>query len=232
MASNGAVLRIHLFGAARGESIALEFPDGKWGVVDAFAASPGDPTTNPVHGLLTAKQVDQLEFLRLTHPHEDHFRGMGQLLRDFSVKQFWTFCGLDPMDFRLLRTYFLAEAEQAGRSALKESAEELASIFDHVERLRVPRQVVMSRRDIYPVPRDDGGELAIRGIEPTDDRMDKYRRSLLRSFLDQPGKLQALPYARHNTISIAMRISFGQASVLLGGDVEEEGWNGARARGD
>ena len=149
---------------------------------------------------------------------------MSQLLRDFTVKQFWTFCGLDPTDFILLRTYFQAEADQAGRSSLKNSAAELASIFDLVQQSGIQRQVVVSRRDIYPVPRDDDIRIEIRGIAPTDERSQSYKQSMLTSLVKQRGTVQALPYAAHNTISIALRIRYRIATVLLGGDVEEEGW--------
>ena len=224
MASNAGSLRIYLFGATQGESIAIQLPNGKWGVVDCFASSLTSPATNPVHALLKASRVEEIEFLCLTHPHVDHFNGMSHLLRDFSVKQFWTFCGLDPTDFRLLCTYFQAEAEQAARSALKLSAAELASIFDLVLESGIQRQVVVSRRDIYPVPSDDDVRIEIRGIAPTDERAQSYKQSMLTSLVKKRGTVQALPNAAHNTISIALRIRYGKSTVLLGGDVEEEGW--------
>ncbi len=181
MAVEAGLLRIYLFGATRGESIAIQLPNGKWGVVDCFASSLDSTATNPVHALLKSKNVDQIEFLCLTHPHVDHFNGMSRLLSDFSVKQFWTFWALDPNDFRLLSAYFIAEAEQAGRSNLKSSAEELASIFDAVERFGIKRQVVTSRRDIYPLPSDDDSGIEIRGIAPTDDRSKIYKQSIFKS---------------------------------------------------
>ncbi len=88
----------------------------------------------------------------------------------------------------------------------------------------IQRQVVVSRRDIYPVPRDDDLRIEIRGIAPTDERSQSYKQSILTSLVKQRGTVQALPYAVHNTISIALRIRYRKATVLLGGDVEEEGW--------
>src|ERR1700678_498036 len=101
LTSEIGLFRLYLYGATEGESIALQLPSGKWGVVDSFASSLENPATNPVYSLLKAKNVDQIEFLCLTHPHDDHFKGMSQLLHGFDVKQFWTFCGLDPADFNL-----------------------------------------------------------------------------------------------------------------------------------
>ncbi len=225
LGSDSAPLKIYVFGSIEGESIVLHLPNGKWGVVDSFAPSLKDPSTNPAFGLLRQKNVTELEFLCLTHPHDDHFRGMSQLLKGFSVKQFWTFIGPDPQDISLLKSYFLAEAQQADRTVFKESAEELASVFDLVEQAGIDRQTVISRRAMYPVPRNSVFNVEIWGLAPTDDRARIYKKSLMNSLFKNPAKVEAMPHAKHNTISIGLRIRFGQAKVLLGGDVEKEAWN-------
>jgi hypothetical protein len=149
---------------------------------------------------------------------------MSQILRGFKVKQFWTFFGPDPKDVQLLKTYFLAEARQVDRAALKETAQELVSIFDIVEANGINRQLVISRRQMYPVPRDEEARVEFWGIAPTDDRTLNYKRAVLKSLAGHAGKVRALPRAKHNTISIGLRITFGRAKVLLGGDIEKEGW--------
>jgi hypothetical protein len=149
---------------------------------------------------------------------------MSQLLKEFTVRQFWTFIGPDPQDISLLKNYFLAEAQQADRAVLKESAAELASIFDLVDRDRINRQTVISRRHMYPVPRDISLSVEISGLAPTDERARVYKNSLMKSLFKKPGAVQAMPHAKHNTISVGLRITFGQARVVLGGDVEREAW--------
>jgi len=224
MTTEAGFLRIYVYGASEGESIALHFPNNAWGVVDSLASSPRDPGTNPVHRLLKDKKVSEIEFLCITHPHADHFMGMTQFFRDFRVKQFWTFFGLEPTDFKLLRTYFLAEAAQANRARLKEAAQELTSIFDAAESSGIEPQLVMSLRRLHPVPRDDALRFEVWGIAPTDKSVRRYKRNLLNSFTRNPVAVQALPHAKHNEISIGLRINFGKTMILLGGDVEEEGW--------
>ena len=224
MTSDPALLKIFVFGSTEGESIVLRLPIGKWGVVDSFASSLGDPATNPAFELLKREHVREIEFLCLTHPHDDHFRGMSQLLKEFAVRQFWTFIGPDPQDIALLKTYFLAEAQQVDRAVLKESAAELVSIFDLVDQGRIDRQTVISRRLMYPVPRDSSLSVEISGLAPTDDRARVYKKSLMKSLARKRGAVQAMPHAKHNTISVGLRITFGQARVVLGGDVEKEAW--------
>lgn len=224
MTTESGLLRVYVYGASEGESIALHLPNGAWGVVDSFASSSGDPATNPIHRLLRDKNVAEIEFLCITHPHADHFMGMSQLFRDFEVKHFWTFIGLEPTDFKLLQTYFLTEAAQANRASLREAAQELSSIFDAAKSSGIEPQLVVSRRRLHPVPRDDASRLEIWGIAPADRSVRRYKDSLLNSFKRNPIAVQALPYAKHNEISIGLRIVFGRTLILLGGDVEGEGW--------
>lgn len=143
MTSDIARLKIYVFGSTEGESIVLHLPNGRWGVVDSFVSSLNDPGTNPAYRLLKRENVTEIEFLCLTHPHDDHFRGMSQLLEGFTVRQFWTFMGPDPQDVSLLKTYFLAEAAQADRAVLMESAAELVSLFEFVDRGPIEPQIVI-----------------------------------------------------------------------------------------
>ena len=155
MTSDPPLLKIFVFGSTEGESIALRLPNGKWGVVDSFAPSLSDPTTNPAsQAVESGRSVAEIEFLCLTHPHDDHYRGMSQLLKEFAVRQFWTFIGPDPHDVSLLKSYFLAEAEQADRAVLKESAAELASIFDLVD--QKPHRSTVCHLPSLDVPRAQG----------------------------------------------------------------------------
>ena len=74
------------------------------------------------------------------------------------------------------------------------------------------------------MPRDSSLRVEISGIAPTDDRTRAYKNSLMKSLFKNPAAVQAMPHAKHNTISVGLRITFGQARVILGGDVEKEAW--------
>ena len=78
-------LEIHVFGAAKGESIVLRLPSGQWGVVDCYSGSLKDSSKNPVLKFLTDRGVDHLAFLCMTHPHDDHYRGMSHLLERWII---------------------------------------------------------------------------------------------------------------------------------------------------
>src|SRR5687768_11084144 len=87
-------LRLHVLGGAAGESIVLGLPGGKWGVVDCYCRDVGSPARNPTLQLLKQEGARELEFVCLTHPHDDHYRGMSHLFESFPVRNFWRFGAL------------------------------------------------------------------------------------------------------------------------------------------
>ena len=129
MTTEPPLLTVHVLGAGKGESIVLRLPDGRWGVVDCYAGSVADPLTNPTLQFLSEQGATELEFLCLTHPHDDHFRGMSQLLETFPVRYFWHFNGLSGRDFFKLVEYLRDEAEGTGLATEVESAREFGRIF-------------------------------------------------------------------------------------------------------
>src|SRR4051812_30004220 len=84
-------LRIHVLGGGKGESIVLELPNGERGVVDCYARELRGPDANPTVQLLRSQGVNRLAFVCLTHPHDDHFRGLSHLFDTMPVAEFWRF---------------------------------------------------------------------------------------------------------------------------------------------
>lgn len=79
-----AFIRVHVFDVGFGDSILLEFPENKWGVIDCnygFNSPNNDP---PVLSYLKSKNVNNLEFICLTHPHLDHFQGLWKVCKYYS----------------------------------------------------------------------------------------------------------------------------------------------------
>ena len=75
-------LSIAVFGPGKGEAIVVRLPDGSVGVVDG-CREPKDTETgrgDPVRELLDRIKCPELAFVCLTHPHDDHYAGLGRLL--------------------------------------------------------------------------------------------------------------------------------------------------------
>jgi hypothetical protein len=221
------LLELHVFGTGQGESILVRLPDGKWGVVDYFGSRRGDPSSNPAQAYLGSRGVEELEFVCLTHPHDDHYRGMSQLLERFPPRHLWLFPILDAKTAARLAEYLgLVELDS---SDPQEAADELAKILDWCNRRNKPAaqcrlKYVDLGKDIYPSPEDTQSALRIRGIAPAPRLMKSYFEQLLACFRPDGTLQKKLPHRQHNVISVALMIEWNQTRIVLGGDVEREGW--------
>lgn len=77
-------LRIYVFPCGHGDTIVLELPDGRWALVDCCLAK-SNGTWDAFLAFAENKKIDHFAIIILSHPHFDHFRGMSDLLRHFSV---------------------------------------------------------------------------------------------------------------------------------------------------
>ena len=99
---------VHIFDVGHGDSLLIQSPKGSIGIVDCCKRG----SAIPVRDFLIAKQVKQIEFIVLTHHHEDHYSGMLELLEfcdknSIVINKFFDL-GLNPktldLDFRSTRS--------------------------------------------------------------------------------------------------------------------------------
>jgi beta-lactamase superfamily II metal-dependent hydrolase len=227
-------LELHILNAGYGESIVIHTPDGKWGVVDCYASSGDDLRTNPTLCLLQHREVTDLEFVCLTHPHSDHYRGILQLFDEFQVRSFWRYGAISP---KQLFQYLKGDAGKRGYDDDRERRSKDADVFlaimrrvqERIDRKdleveHLTRMKLLYRREICSGGNPDPVPFEIHSIAPSSTHVEQYQQDL-RQCLDDDGRLKAtFPRLRHNDISAALLLRYGATSVTLGGDVERVGW--------
>jgi competence protein ComEC len=84
-------LRITVLDVGQGDSVLVDFPDGRAMLVDGGGevGSSFDPGRSIVAPVLAARRRRRLDVVALTHPHPDHFLGLAAALRDVEVGAFW-----------------------------------------------------------------------------------------------------------------------------------------------
>lgn len=222
----GPTLKVHVLGARKGESIVLELPDGRWGVIDCYARNVERPDSNPTVRFLRQANVERLEFVCLTHPHDDHFRGMSDLFVVFPVAQFWRFGSWSRQQLRELLFGVGVEAKRGGKDETR-SADDLRRTLGLVRdrsRQRGLRFVsVTDCKMLLDGPVRDGPRITIRSVAPSSARAEAYQAAVLRHAIWERDLASAAvepPRPRHNEISIALVVEFGAARLVLGGDVD------------
>lgn len=80
----GGLFAAHFIDVGQGDATLLASPDGQYMLIDC---GPADSAAYLLK-YLTDAGVEALEYLVLTHPHEDHYGGAEQVIRNFPVEHF------------------------------------------------------------------------------------------------------------------------------------------------
>lgn len=85
------VLRISALDVGQGDSILIDFPDGRSMLVDGggMVGNPVDPGTRVILPVLAARRRSSVDVLSLTHPHPDHFTGLATVAANLPFGELW-----------------------------------------------------------------------------------------------------------------------------------------------
>ena len=225
-------LGLHVINAGYGESIVLEMPGDRWGVIDCYAPELNKPDLNPTLQFLRTRSVQRLEFVALTHPHEDHYQGITDLLDYLEVAYFWWFDGVSSSDLPRLINGLREEAgEQKTKDRSKQrSIRYLDQMFLTVIEQQKAHTLGITQMahfsELYPRPvggMHPRGTVQIRALAPCTNTVQRYQAKLHQCFKDEQLK-QKMAALDHNQISAALLVEYGETRIILGGDVENKSW--------
>jgi beta-lactamase superfamily II metal-dependent hydrolase len=78
-----AQLKAYFVNVGQGDATYIELPNGSNVLID------GGPSGVPIYEFLKAKGVTKIDHVVLTHPHNDHYRGLKKVFAAFDVKNFY-----------------------------------------------------------------------------------------------------------------------------------------------
>lgn len=82
-ASLWAQLDVTFVNVGQGDAIFIEFPNGKKALID------GGNSGVLIDNFLRSKGVTRLDFVALTHPHSDHYRGLKKVFSNYQVDNYY-----------------------------------------------------------------------------------------------------------------------------------------------
>lgn len=233
-------LTLYALGPGFGESVVLCMPDGLWMVVDGCTC--GDD--NLPLALLDGIGQHDVDLLAITHPDEDHIRGLDAILRDKRVHTVWRY-----PHGKMVRDFLSCRLERSGPRPDRRLAS-LYRLHEALEDAIKDGEVeVIEGGTEGPAPwLGRTGEYEVSNIAPTSydamrmeaqfDELITLRRDdveaserLLR-YLSGRGQWSDRP----NSVSLALTVAWGESRLLLGGDVENgtthrnSGWRGVIRR--
>src|SRR2546428_3893 len=88
-----SMLRLHVLSCGHGDTLLLQMPKKKWALIDCHL--PGIDARNRFFQYVESLGITTLNYVVLTHPDSDHYRGMRHVLEHFSTngRELGFYCG-------------------------------------------------------------------------------------------------------------------------------------------
>lgn len=219
-------LEVSVFGPGVGESIVVHLGHGEWMVVDScLNPKTGRPAALEYLCALGVDVRSAVKLLVLTHWHDDHVRGAGQILEHAKAAQ--VVCSAKDHG----SAFF--EAVETAREARQPATglDEMAQILGTLLRRRLPNQRPESAgpmwaaegRTLFQRGTVANGHQAVRlvALSPSDSTLTLAMHEL-RQFLPRPaGPERRVVRLTPNERSVVVFAEAGTRAILLGADLEE-----------
>lgn len=214
-------IEITLIGPGYGESILIHLGNNKWIVVDScLDASTMRPAPLAYLESLGLKSNEVVQLIVASHWHDDHIRGLGEVLKECPNANFCCSSALSKNEFVAMVYRYVDGNEVAGGAGPKE----MHSIFETLaSRPQIAKKAQQNRKilNVDSSGSGHGEECNIWTLSPSDKQIDL--------FLDGIAKL--LPSAKQtksraatqspNQNAVVLWIQIGDVNIMLGSDLEE-----------
>jgi hypothetical protein len=220
------ILEITVLWPGFGESVVLHIPGFGWGVIDSCVFKG---SCLPLC-YLKRLNVDRLGFVFLSHPHQDHYQGMDDLLNAFpSIEMVGRYQGNSIEELKR----FWTRQDVANGTNLSES---LSKVFNALKRAadRGARYQKLSEMVTFEKQGStaNGNYVSkIVALSPSAESEERYAEALQRCIPRVGKRMKPLKTNDRNLIASAIWIGVNQINILLGSDVEkgtmrQTGWKG------
>ena len=225
-------LEVHIYGPGFGETIFLRWPrsGGGWhgALVDAHSPDDGQWLAQKLRIL----GLTELEFVVATHPHLDHILNLAAGLERSAVSVGCGFFWPPFMDTSWIQFFDRLAAQRDGD--LPKTAKMIRQWFGYWDKQYETRQTFprsMEGRNDFRNEYSStiqGEPLLVKAIGPWDAITSRLAVNVSTS-RQRSGRID-YEHRHANDVSIALLIEYGNAQIVLGGDMEEINWNSLTRR--
>lgn len=218
-------LEVSLFGPGYGECVVVHLGEGRWLVVDSCKERGASlPAPLAYFEKLGVNVAEDVVFVLASHWHDDHTRGLAQVVRACPNATFIMPEALKSKDFvNLVRS--------VGVSSMIETsgASEFAGVLDALQE-RAARGLPEVRwacgsRVIWRQPFESGSfQVTLTTLSPSDEAITRAKLEISSLLPKRGEEKRRLPSLSRNDTSVALLIERGADSILLGSDLETSGW--------
>lgn len=218
-------LKVHFLNVGKGSSAVVEYTNGTekyFGVVDSNARVN---TTPKAVTKLRALGAQELSFLCLTHPHDDHYSGMFEIISQFP--RIRTFYSSDMGDLLANRERMkrLKKSLQALRdksdATVRHATHELMQILHWADKNHAAGKI-----DWIPCSGEENGlaPYGFSGVQVMSIAPPRRAKGNIVAQIDR-GDITVFGKPDLNEISMALQFEFAGTRIVLGGDATVNNWD-------
>lgn len=216
-------IEVTLIGPGYGECAVVHIGSGKWVVIDScLDSSSSQPAALSYLESLGLQPEDAIALIVATHWHDDHIRGMADLLARCPNSEFCSSAAWGREEFMAMVSAYNKRLFSEATSGVREVHE----VFEILrQRGRTPIAAV-SDRPVYFLPSAASGhghECRVTTLSPSDAQIAKFHYEISALIPEIKKTKQRCTPQGPNHIAVVTWIEAGPVAVLLGSDLEETG---------
>lgn len=214
-APNQEEFEVTLLGPGYGESIVLHLGGGRWVIVDSCIGRGGQPRALEYLDSIGVNPTKAVDLVVATHWHDDHIRGMAKIVEVCNEADFCCAGVLCNKEFLAV----VSALEERRHSADGSGAREIHRVFKLFRGRKSRPTFAMADRRIH-----SRGKCEIWSLSPDDNAFQDFLKSI-GSLLPREGRTKTrIPSVYPNDAAVALWVGVDDIVVLLGADLEKNGW--------
>ena len=208
---------VTLFGPGYGESIVLHIGNGKWIVIDSCIDDEGTSRALKYLDSISVNPSNSVELIVATHWHDDHIRGMTELIKVCKNASFCCSSALCTKEFLA----FIDALEGRHLSVNGSGVREIYSVLNQLSSKASKPTFTLANRRIY-----NHNKCEIWSLSPNDSAVHNFWKSISAMFLNEGQVKNRIQSISPNDTAVVLWVETGDIRVLLGSDLEKHGWTG------
>ena len=204
-----------LLGPGYGESIVLHLGSGYWVIVDSYLSSDGTPMALEYLESIGVDPAWAVVLIMATHWHDDHIRGMAQLVETCSDAHFCCASVFCHKEFLTMVGALEGRHFSASGSGLRE----VYGVFSRLKETSKKPVHALANRVVF-----SQGATKICSLSPADGVFQHFLRSIGNLIPGQGQNKTRIQSISPNEAAVALWVDAGDFALLLGADLERSGW--------
>ena len=208
-------MEVTVIGPGYGECILLHIGNGSWVIVDSCLNAESRPAALKYFHDMGLNPAEVVRVIVATHWHDDHIRGMGELVEVCDDAIFCCASVLCQKEFLTAVGAMANRPMSTGGSGMQELHKVLSLLG---ERSSIPVFAIANRR----IFNRDGCE--VWALSPFDKEFDAFLQKIGHLLPQERETKRRILALTPNKVAVVLLIKIDDTTILLGSDLERRGW--------